>query len=363
MLTLNDGRSELWQWDTGRKLSVDADCSQVHFSNKVFGRSVDVDVVDGIAVIPDILLQTDKELTAWAFVGTAENGYTKISKVFKVNKRNKPADYVFTAPDQTTLGDILDRIEDLEKRPSGDVSEEDIQNAVNEYLDRNPVSVEEKDPTVPAWAKQPRKPTYTAAEVGALPADAEIPILPAFPETASIGQTIVVKAVDENGKPTEWEAADFPSGVSSEWNLIRTMEITGDAVRSIVIDSDENGNPFAYREIYIFGLFKQAVDNTGAKGFVYVNDKLLASASFIDDASRSNGYKMIIDATRPYINFEGYSNRNNGNPSSPVIAYSVVSLSYWGGRLKSEDIASIKLSAVAAEHSFIEGTIFEIYGR
>lgn len=37
MLTLNDGRSELWQWDTGRTLAVDADCSQVHFSNKLRG--------------------------------------------------------------------------------------------------------------------------------------------------------------------------------------------------------------------------------------------------------------------------------------------------------------------------------------
>lgn len=32
------------------------------------------------------------------------------------------------------------------------------------------------------------------------------------PATAQIGQTIVVKAVDENGKPTEWEAADLPEG-------------------------------------------------------------------------------------------------------------------------------------------------------
>lgn len=105
MLTLNDGRSELWQWDTGRTLSVDADCSQVHFSNKVFGRSIDVDVVDGVAIIPDILLQTDKDLNVWAFVGTAENGYTKISKTFKVNRRNKPADYVFTPQEQITLKD------------------------------------------------------------------------------------------------------------------------------------------------------------------------------------------------------------------------------------------------------------------
>lgn len=33
----------------------------------------------------------------------------------------------------------------------------------------------ESDPTVPAWAKQPQKPTYTASEVGALPADTHIP--------------------------------------------------------------------------------------------------------------------------------------------------------------------------------------------
>lgn len=29
-----------------------------------------------------------------------------------------------------------------------------------------------------------------------------------FHSTASVGQTIVVKAIDENGKPTEWECID-----------------------------------------------------------------------------------------------------------------------------------------------------------
>lgn len=37
---------------------------------------------------------------------------------------------------------------------------------------------EETDPTVPAWAKQPNKPTYTAAEVNALPANTKIPTVP-----------------------------------------------------------------------------------------------------------------------------------------------------------------------------------------
>ena len=135
MLDLNDGRDELWQWDTGRTLIVDADCSQVHFSNKVFGRSIDVNVADGVAIIPDVLLQTDNDLNVWAFSGTAENGYTKISKTFKVNRRNKPSDYVFTPPDQTTLEQIQEKIDYLESIQDPDA----IKNAVNDYLEQNPV--------------------------------------------------------------------------------------------------------------------------------------------------------------------------------------------------------------------------------
>ena len=137
MLTLSDGRNELWQWDTGRTLAVDADCSQVHFGNKVFGRSIDVDVTDGVAIIPDVLLQTDKDLNVWAFVGTAENGYTKISKTFKVNRRNKPADYVFTPPDQTTLAELSGRLDRIEESQDPDA----IKNAVDDYIKQNPIEV------------------------------------------------------------------------------------------------------------------------------------------------------------------------------------------------------------------------------
>lgn len=38
------------------------------------------------------------------------------------------------------------------------------------------------------------------------------------PDTAVIGQTIVVKSVDENNKPIEWEAVDISSGVQPDWN-------------------------------------------------------------------------------------------------------------------------------------------------
>lgn len=159
MLTLNDGRSELYQWDTGRKLSIAVDCTQVHYSNKVFGRSIDVDVVDGIAIIPDILLQTDKELTAWAFVGTPENGYTKISKTFKVNRRNKPADYVFTPPEQTTLDELVERLQKIEEAQDPDA----IKNAVEDYLEENPVGA-----PVQSVNEKTGKVQLTAKDVGAI---------------------------------------------------------------------------------------------------------------------------------------------------------------------------------------------------
>ena len=38
-----------------------------------------------------------------------------------------------------------------------------------------------------------------------------------IPLTASVGQVLVVKAVDENGKPTEWETVDFSEQVQSDW--------------------------------------------------------------------------------------------------------------------------------------------------
>lgn len=51
--------------------------------------------------------------------------------------------------------------------PIGGVSDSQIEESVKKYLIENPVEITETDPTVPNWAKQPNKPTYTADEVGA----------------------------------------------------------------------------------------------------------------------------------------------------------------------------------------------------
>ena len=61
---------------------------------------------------------------------------------------------------------LVAAINEVIKLAGGDIDPEVIAEALAEYLAANPI--QETDPTVPAWAKQPTKPGYTAEEVGAL---------------------------------------------------------------------------------------------------------------------------------------------------------------------------------------------------
>lgn len=62
-----------------------------------------------------------------------------------------------------------------------------------------------------------------------------------IPQTASVGQAIAVKAVDENGKPTEWEAVDMGgSGSGGISATARNLLIT--ILRNGVYSSDQSSN-------------------------------------------------------------------------------------------------------------------------
>ena len=115
-ITIADGRGALWQWDTGRRVKItDGDgVKQIHYQNRCFGCSVDVDVGDdGTAIIPDELLQDWHPLTAYAYVTDDAGGYTKVQVDFVVHKRARPSDYVYTPTDQMTLQAIQRQIGDL----------------------------------------------------------------------------------------------------------------------------------------------------------------------------------------------------------------------------------------------------------
>ena len=116
-IKLADGRNELWQWDTGRKVVFDDETvKQAHFQNHSsgYGRTIDVDVEDGAAKIPDELLQTALPLTVYAYVGEESDGYTKVERVFAVKPRKRPAEYVFKPADQLTLRKLESMIGNLD---------------------------------------------------------------------------------------------------------------------------------------------------------------------------------------------------------------------------------------------------------
>ena len=80
------------------------------------------------------------------------------------------------AADAKAVGDAL-----AEKQPKGNY----LTSIPSEYVTESELNAKnyltnfnETDPTVPAWAKQPTKPSYTANEVGALPASTVIPTVP-----------------------------------------------------------------------------------------------------------------------------------------------------------------------------------------
>ena len=119
MLTLNDGRKEMYQWDIGRIATVDVECDVVHFSNLKYGGSLSVEVKNGEVAIPNKLLTSGEPIYCWAFVADENGNYTKQEQTLNVNKRAKPSDYVYTETEILTWKSLDERITELEKGGTG----------------------------------------------------------------------------------------------------------------------------------------------------------------------------------------------------------------------------------------------------
>lgn len=147
-LSIQDGRAELWQWDTGVRLVMDEACEAVNLSEDTFGVTVDVTAAeDGktwVAAVPDEMLQKPGDLICYAVQSTATGTITAAYRSFRVNRRPKPAGYVATPTEARTWQELDDRKIDA-------------------------------------------------------------------PQTAQVGQIVSVKSIDESGKVTETEAVDMPN--------------------------------------------------------------------------------------------------------------------------------------------------------
>ena len=301
LIELKDGRSELYQWDTGVELSVGEELSQVHMSINLYETSKDIEVVDGTVKIPDVLLQESGELDIWGFVGTLGEGHTKIHRKIKINRRSKPADYLFTPPEQTTLQKLTERLDEIDEK---------IKGAGSGFI------AQETDPTIPAWAKASEKPTYTAQEVGALPDTAVIDN-----ESQITDDTLIV--IDPDATPDkipEWYNGTAITGVGS--NIL--VAINGSASGDYYLNTN-NGNVYKASapntwdyigclkgndgsdSIYI-GTEEEAANSSGAT--IWINPTTVTDEDYVTTLEISSLIKALGIGTVTYDEAnEGYSMR------------------------------------------------------
>ena len=155
--------------------------------------------------------------------------------------------------------------------------------------------------TIPTALPNPNALTFTGTVSGSYdgsaPLEVEIPSGGGgltVTNTAAVGQTIKVSAVDETGQPTEWEAVDMASGGGgiSGFRLVRDITLTEDA-ESVIINSDDSGNPFSLSECYIWVLAKV----TEAGKILYIPNGYWVSETYLQSTSNTaTDYDYIFAA-------------------------------------------------------------------
>ena len=138
MFTILGGRDELFQWDINRQIIVsDASIDAVHFSNRTDASALVVEVKEKnglrVADIPNILLQESWDINVY---GYCDGYYTKQAARIKVNPRTKPESYVYTETEVLNYNTVMEKIDRVENN---------IGEAVSDYLIKNPVVVDLSD--------------------------------------------------------------------------------------------------------------------------------------------------------------------------------------------------------------------------
>lgn len=187
---------DIWQWDYGQILRIQGlslpTAVEIHFSLDERGgealRRIGI-TQDGVTdvVIPDSMVENESAygdsyyFFAYIYLTDETSGNTEYKIRAKVSTRSKPEGYVSGGND--TFAEILKTVNEIAEDKVDipvpakvgqviAVSEVD-EDGMPTRFEATPI--EESDPTVPEWAKQPEKPTYTAEEVGALPVGTKIP--------------------------------------------------------------------------------------------------------------------------------------------------------------------------------------------
>ena len=177
--------------------------------------------------------------------------------------------------------------------------------------------------------------------------------------SASVGQTIKVKAVDASGKPTEWEAADMPSGGSGgdKWELIADVTIS-EPVNLISVDVPSGKN-----ELLLFARGKWGTEPSNKRVGFKINGRWNVSNYTIGVAWRY--FKMhIIRLPQGYVWFE---QQQNNMPTGGGADIGIESANKGGiyepWKMLPNEISNVSFSMIGADGTLNTGFQFMVFGR
>lgn len=181
MFKLIDNREFVYQWDTNVAVSIDDPrVKEAHFCNRTSDCSLVVEVKDGIANVPNSILQQKYDVKVFAYDGKA----TLFEQTIKVVERTRPADYVYEETEIIRYEDISKRMNALEEGLGSTVAEE-----VNKYMEENPVEVDLSN-------------YYTKEEVDTAIENVEVD-LTGYATEAYVNEAVKNVSVDLTGYATE----------------------------------------------------------------------------------------------------------------------------------------------------------------
>lgn len=95
-----------YQWDTGLTVTVSGGAmNECHFANRKQGTAYVQAVINGVARVPDELLQVAAPIKVYGFVYDDAGGQTHVDQTFEVIARNIPSDYTYAKTIQKTIRD------------------------------------------------------------------------------------------------------------------------------------------------------------------------------------------------------------------------------------------------------------------
>lgn len=285
--SLSNGKDHVYQWDKDIIITIQEpeNVPEMHF--KWGGKGVPLPVTNQQVEIPVELFQLPKDIVIWAYTPDHTMDMAKIP----LKQRPKPADYIYTPTEIKTWEELDERIKALEDGGGiagvssingqtghvtitaeglGALTEDDLQSATDKALAQAKASgafdgaqgpkgdTGETGPQGPQGEQGPKGDTGPQG-----PAGAGLDVT-----GATVGQTVKISAVDDNGVPTAWEPVDMASGGGiGQFRHIRKVTIPEDITTDTSgvnfsardnggyyfgFDTDENGDPFELTELLIF---------------------------------------------------------------------------------------------------------------